>query len=308
MPLDISKGIGRTFAFLFAHIIDVLKIAWLPIVLQLAAFYLLMPAYVRATAGLALVREPSEAASAWAQAVPGFGMFFLFMLITFVTSIAMVVGLTRLTLTGTAPRTPFYLGWGKDEWRLMAGWLIFAAIVALLAVLLQGGGVVLGGLLGGGPIGTMLILAMNVVLLVAIFVVCVRLSLLAPATLATGKMSLRESWERTDDHFWGFLGFWLLFVVMFVIVYAVIYFNFSLPPGYFQAFSGVNPREPDSMREAMVKANEMMIASYDFSNIGNALRQTPGALLGPVGGVITTIAGATAWKLTSEEEPAEVFG
>ena len=25
----------------------------------------------------------------------------------------------------------------------------------------------------------------------------------------------------------------------------------------------------------------MLIASYDFSNIGNALRQTPGALIGP---------------------------
>ena len=102
----------------------------------------------------------------------------------------------------------------------------------------------------------MLILVMYVVLVVAIFVVCVRLSLLAPATLATGKMSLRESWERTDDHFWGFLGFWLLFFLMFLVVYLVIYFNFSLPPGYFGAFAGMNPREPDSMREAMEKANE----------------------------------------------------
>jgi hypothetical protein len=300
MPLDITKGIGRTFSFLFGHIIDVLKIAWLPIMLQLAAFYVLMPAYVRATGGLSLATEPEEVAAAWAQALPGFGMFALFLLISFVTSIAMVVGITRLTLTGEKPRAPFYLGWGKDEWRLMGGWLIFAAIIAGLAVLLQGGGILLGGLLGGGPIGAMLILVMYVVLVVAIFVVCVRLSLLAPATLVTGKISLRESWERTDDHFWGFLGYWLLFFLMFLIVYLVVYFNFSLPPGYFGAFAGVT--SPEDMREAMVKANDLMIASYDFSNIGNALRQTPGALLGPVGGVITTIAGAIAWKLTSEEE------
>jgi hypothetical protein len=304
MPLDISKGIGRTFSFLFGHIVDVLKIAWLPIVLQLAAFYLLMPGYVRATGGLTLAREPEEVAAAWGQALPGFGMFALFMLITFVSSIAMVVGITRLTLKGEKPRAPFYLGWGKDEWRLMAGWLIFAAIIAGLVILLQGGGFLLRGLVGGGPIGAMIILVVYVVLVVAIFVVCVRLSLLAPATLVTGKMSLRESWERTDDHFWGFLGFWLLFFLMFLVVYLLIYFNFSLPPGYFGAFAGMNPREPDSMREAMEKANGMLIASYDFSNIGNALRQTPGALIGPICGVITTIAGATAWKLTSEEEPA----
>jgi hypothetical protein len=301
MPLDIAKGIGRTFSFLFGHIIDVLKIAWLPIVLQLAAFYLLMPGYVRGTAALGLApTEPEEIAAAWGQALPGFGLFAVFMLITFVTSIAMVVGITRLTLTGEKPRAPFYLGWGKDEWRLMGGWLIFAAIIAGLAVLLQGGGILLGGMLGGGPIAAMIILVVNLIFLLAIFTVCVRLSLLAPATLALGKMGLRESWERTDDHFWGFLGFWLLFFLMIFVVYLVIYFNFSLPPGYFGAFAGVT--SPEDMREAMVEANDLMVASYDFSNIGNALRQTPGALIGPVGGIITTIAGAMAWKLTSEEE------
>ena len=101
-------------------------------------------------------------------------------------------------------------------------WLIFAAIIAGLVILLQGGGFILARLMGGGPIAAMIVLVVNLVLLLAIFVVCVRLSLLAPATLATGKMSLRESWERTDDHFWGFLGFWLLFVLMFLVVYLLL--------------------------------------------------------------------------------------
>jgi hypothetical protein len=272
MPIDISKGIGRTFSFLFGHIADVLKIAWLPIVLQLAAFYLLMPGYVRATGGLSLAREPEEVASAWGQAVAGFGMFAVFLLITFFSSIAMVVGITRLTLKGEAPRAPFYLGWGKDEWRLMAGWLIFAAIIAGLVILLQGGSIILARLMGGGPIAAMIVLVVNLVLLLTIFVVCVRLSLLAPATLATGKMSLRESWERTDDHFWGFLGYWLLFFLMFFVIYVVITLNFTLPPGYFAALFDISPQDPDSIQVAARKANDLMIASYDFSNIGNALR------------------------------------
>jgi hypothetical protein len=304
MALDIAKGIGRTFAFLFGHIVDVLKIAWLPTVLQLAAFYLLMPGYVRGTAALALApTEPEEIATAWAQAMPGYGLLCVLMLVTFVTFVPMVAGLTRLALKGERPRLPFYIGWGKDEWRITGGWLIFALIVAGLVVLLQGGGFLLGGMMGGGPIAAMIILVVSLVLVMAIFTVCVRLSLFAPATLALGKMGLRESWERTDDHFWGFLGYWLLLFLMLFAVYLIIYFMFVLPPGYFGVFAGVTSQE--DVREAMVKANDLMIASYDFSNIGNVLRQLPGAIFGPLAVIITSIAGATAWKLTSESETAE---
>lgn len=306
MPLDIAKGLGRTFAFLFGNIADVLKIVWLPIALQLASFYLLMPGYMRSTMPLAAAVDPEERAAAFAEAIPGYGMLFVMMAVTFVTFVAMVVGLTRLALRQEKPRLPFYVGWGKDEWRVTGGWLIFALIVAGLALLLVGGGVVLGGLMGGGPIAAMIILVVNLALVVTIFTICVRLSLFAPATIAQGKMGLRESWERTDDHFWGFLGFWLLLFLMFFVVYVFIYFNFMLPPGFFSVYAGVNPRDPDSMREAMIRANELVMASYDFSNIGNVLRQLPGAIFTPLAATITSIAGATAWKLTSEGDAETV--
>jgi len=301
MKLDISKAIGRTFTFLFRNIGDVLRIAWLPILLQLAAFFLLMPGYVRGTGALATTAgDPDAAAQAMAQALPAFGLVGLFYLVTLVTSVPMVVGLTRLVLKGEKPKAPFYIGWGNDETKLVAGWLIFAAMVVGLVIVIQFGSVLLRGLLGPGPLAVAIIFLINIVLVVAIFILCVRLSLLAPATVATGKMSLRDSWERTDDDFWNFLGFWLLYIVVFTIVYFVLYFTFLLPPGYFESFQGMDPRDPESMTEGMRKANEVMVRSYDLNDMGNVARLTVSAVIGPLGGIITSIAGASAWKLVTD--------
>jgi hypothetical protein len=303
MKLEISAAFGRTFTFLFANIGNVLRIVWLPIVLQLVAFFLLMPGYVRGTALLAAIGEPDEAANAMAQALPAFGLLGLFIVATFLTSVAMVVGLTRLMLKGEKPSGPFYIGWGGDEWRLAGGWLIFAAIIAGLVIVLQVGGFLLRGVLGPGPQAAIIVLLVNLILLAAIFTVCVRLSLLAPATIATGKISLRESWERTDDDFWNFLGFWLLFALMFAVIYAVLYFTFLLPPGYFASFQGMDPSDRNTLLEAMRKANDVMVRSYDLSDISNVMRLTVGAILGPLGGVITTIAGAATWKIVTDATP-----
>jgi hypothetical protein len=303
MKLDIAKAFGRTFSFLFTHIIDVLRIVWLPIVIQLAAYFLLMPGYVRGTAQLATAAGPEELAQAWGQAMPGFAMIGLFTVITFLSSVAMVVGLTRLTLKDEKPKTPFYVGWGRDEWRLAGGWLLFALIIAGLVLVLQGGGFLLRGMLGRGPLPAVITLLVSVVLLVAIFTVCIRLSLLAPATLVTGKIALGEAWERTDDDFWNFLGFWLLFFLIFAVVYAVLYFTIVLPPGYFEAFQGMDPRDRSTMTEAMRKANDLMIKSYDMSDIGNVVRQTIQALYNPLVCILTSIASAIAWKQITD--PAE---
>jgi hypothetical protein len=301
MKLDISKAIGRTFAFLFGHIVDVLRIAWLPIALQLAAFFLLMPGYARGSAALAeATGDPDAAAKAMAQALPAFGMLGLFVLATLVTSVPMVVGLTRLVLKGEKPKGPFYIGWSSIETKVLAAWLIFAAMVVGLVIVLQTGGIFLRVVLGQGPIAAAIVLVINLALLIAIVTLCVRLSLLAPATVATGKMSLRDSWERTDDDFWNFLGFWMLYFVVFTIVYLVLYFTFLLPPGYFESFQGMDPRDRESMLEGMRKANEVMVRSYDLSDMGNVVRLAVGAVIGPIGGIITSIAGASAWKLVTD--------
>ena len=301
MKLDISKAIGRTFAFLFGNIVDVLRIAWLPILLQLAAYLLLMPAYVRGAAELTTAAgDPDAAAQAMVKALPAFGLLGLYYAATLVTSVPMVAGLTRLVLKGEKPKGFFYAGWGNDETKLIAGWLIFAAMVAGLVIVIQFGGALLRGVLGPGPLALAIVFLINIVLLVAIFILCVRLSLLAPATIVTGKMSLRESWERTDDDFWNFLGFWLLYIVVFAIVWVVLYFTILLPPGYFEAFQGMDPRDRDTMTEAMRRASDLQVKSYDLSDLRNVPRLTIEAVIGPLGGIITSIAGASAWKLVTD--------
>ena len=300
MKLDISKALGRTFAFIFGNILDVLRIIWLPTAIQLTAFFLLMPGYVRGTAALAVPGEPEEAAEVMSKAIPAFGLLGLFMLIAFATSVAMVIGLTRLVLNGEKPRLPFYAGWGADEWRLAGGWALFFVVVGCLVIALQFGGLLLRGVLGQGPQAGIIVLLVNLILLGGIVWVSVRLSLLAPATVVNRKIGLGISWEKTDDEFWSFFGFWAIFAVIFGIAYVVLYFTYLLPPGYFASFEGMDPTDRSTVLEAMRKANDVMVRSYDLSNIDNVMRLTIGALFGPIAGAVIAVAGAAAWKVTAD--------
>jgi len=308
MKLKVFTAVGTTLAFLVQHGLDVLRVIWLPALLQLAGYLLLMPAYISAVTMLG-VDPPADAAETWARLAPVIVQPFLFFVISVALTVMMFNGLTRLIISGEKPRAPFLLRWGADEWRVLGGWVLLFLIFLALEVAIVVTGFLIRGImaLGPGPGVILSVIAFIVILVIGVWI-CVRLSLLVPATLAAGKIGLGVSWERTEDDFWNLLGFWLIFTVAALVIQLSL-IGFLTPPGYFEAIQSGGFGSPEAMRDAMRKANEVMAKSYDLSDSGNVIRMLVGYLISMVGAVVTAIAGAVAWRMMTDttEKSADVF-
>jgi hypothetical protein len=300
MKLKVFKAFAATWAFLIQHGLDVLKIIWLPLALQIAAYYALMPGFLMETSMMG-ADPPADGGETWTRMAPHILPFIGFLLVACVTTIILYAGLTRLIVRGEKPKLPFLLSWGADEWRLLGGWAIILALFVVVIVALQVVAMVVGalGLLGQGPITIILSFGGALVVICAGIWAGVRLSLFAPATIAERKIGIQTSWERTEDDFWNLLGFWVLWVVLAIIVQFAT-FGLVTPPEYFEAMNSGGFSSPEEMRETMRAANEALARGYDLSVPGNALRMLWAFLLNFVFGVFGTVAGAVAWRMMTD--------
>jgi hypothetical protein len=296
MKLKVFKAFAATWAFLIQHGLDVLKIVWLPIVLQLAAFFALIPAYTRTSISI-LMEPPDDPSQVMAMMAPAYGQLALFYIIVALTSAPMFVALTRLVLRGEKPGL-FYVGWGADEWRTLAGWAALCAVGAGLVIAFFVLGAITGALatMGPGPGVLLNILGAIIVGLVGIWIF-VRLSTLTPATIDLRKVALSQTWERTEDEFWALAGFWAIWTVIAIVVQVAL-IGYLTPPGVFDAYAGVTT--PDEMIEAQYRANEAMLKGYDLSDGGNITRLVVGNVIGFVILILTAIGGAIAWRMMTD--------
>jgi hypothetical protein len=300
MKLKVFKAFAETWAFLFQHGLDVLRIIWLPVALQIAAYYALMPGFLMESSMMG-AEPPTDAGEAWARFSPHILPFLGFLLVACVTTIILYAGLTRLIVRGERPKLPFLLSWGVDEWRLLAGWAIITLFVIGVLIALQIVAMIVGalGLLGQGPITIILSFGGALVVICAGIWAGVRLSLFAPATIAEQKIGIQTSWERTEDDFWNLLGFWVLWVVLAIIVQFAT-FGLVTPPEYFEAMNSGGFGSPEEMQETMRAANEALAQGYDLSVPGNAMRMLWAFLINFVFGVFGTAAGAVAWRMMTD--------
>jgi hypothetical protein len=305
MKLRVFKAFTMTFTVLVRSGLDVLRIIWLSTALQIAAYFALMPGFLYAWTMIA-ADPPADTGAMLARMAPFILPALAFLLVLCATTIIIYSGLTRLIVRGEKPRLPFLLSWGADEWRLLAGWaIILAAFVALIVVFNIVSAIVAAlGLLGRGPINFMLGLFGAFLVFLAGVWLGVRLSLFAPATIAERKVGVRSSWEKTEDDFWNLLGFWLLWVVLAIVVQLAT-FGLVTPPAYFEAMQGASFGSREAMLDTMRAANEALAQGFDISVVDNVLRMLGNYLIGAVGGVIGTVAGAVVWKLTTDPSYGE---
>ena len=300
MKLKVFKAFTSTWVFLAVHALDVLRIMWLPVALQIAAYYALMPGFL-AEYILLGANPPADMAEAWTRIAPHILPFLGFLLVACATTIILYAGLTRLIVRGEKPKLPFLLSWGADEWRLLAGWAIIFAVMVGVGIAFWLVGQIVGalGLLGRGPITIILGFGGALIVVCAGIWAGVRLSLFAPATIAEQKIGIRTSWEKTEDDFWNLLGFWVLWFVLAIIV-QIATAGLITPPEYFEVMSGGGFSSPEEMRETMREANEALARGYDLSAPGNALRMLWAFLINFAFGVIGTTAGAIAWRMMTD--------
>ncbi|HVY88922.1 MAG TPA: hypothetical protein VG942_08645 [Hyphomonadaceae bacterium] len=295
MQLRVFAAVGMTLAFVVQHILDVLRVIWLPILLQVIAYPPLMPGFLSAWATVGT--DPDAAMS---HLAPVIAPALLFIVIFVGATVMMSCGLTRLILRGEKPALPFLMRWGMEEWRVLGAWLMTVAIFLALEIGFIVVGRIIASIMALGP-GPGVILGFVSLIVVACLAVWIgiRLSLLVPATIAMGRIAPRTSWETSEGNFWNMVGFWLIFAGTALVV-QLVSLGFLTPPGYFEAIgSGIGSQE--EMRAAMRKAAEIMAKSYDLSDSGNLTRWLTGYALSTLGVTITTIAGAVAWRQLTDK-------
>jgi hypothetical protein len=297
-------AMGATFATLGRQGLGILHVAWLPALLQYAAYMLLMPGFLKATTMLT-ADPPADAAETWQRLSPTLPMMILFVVLALGLSIIMTAGLARLLLRGERPKLPFLLVWGRDETRILTCWGIIIATgigVAAAFGLFQ---MLASFLLSGNPIATMLMLCGLLLIVLAGVWIAVRLSLFTPATVAEERLGVSTSYELTEDIFWPLLGFWVMWVVLVILVQLVVVNNLVTPPGVREAMQGANFTSRDAFRDAMSKMYEALANGYDLSDSGNIVRQTITFAFNMITGVVFGVASIVAWKSLKDDAEAE---
>ena len=141
---------------------------------------------------------------------------------------------------------------GPAEARLFGVWLAFAALVTCA---FQSFPIAFGLRSQRGPWDDWTLLAaigLWLLLLWAVFWLCVRLCLLAPLSFAEGRVRLGEAWRLTRGRFWGLAGCAALTMACMLLVFAVsdaVRAGPELASGASLGQSLIQPRTPASFRE-----------------------------------------------------------
>jgi len=196
MKLPVLKAFGATLAYLVKHAPTLFAAMWLPALLLIAGTAYAMPQYM-------------ESMMAFSNADPAAGIpsfppeFFRSMGIMLGASVLFYPMLTvaslRHLVRGDDLKAPFYLGFGGDEIRVIAAYLLFMLMfVAVYVVFILGFLVVtlVVSLLSKEIAGVFAALGAFAGL-VALFWFLLRLALIFPATIATRKIGIAESWHAT---------------------------------------------------------------------------------------------------------------
>jgi hypothetical protein len=302
MTFRVFDALGATFMFLFRQGLSVLQVVWLPAVLQIIAYFALMPGFMKSTTMLQ-ADPPEDFATGFSRVAPYLAPMLLFTVITLALGIVMSLGLARLAVKGERPKGPFLLRWGDDEWRVLACWGIILACGAGVGIAFAAFNWLAQLLLSSGPIANLLAIVGALAIVLAGVYIAVRLSLFTAATMASQKVGIPVSWDKTEDLFWPLFGFWLLWMVMALILQFVTS-GLVTPPEYMQTMQQADIRTPEDFRQAMRDGYAVLAKSYELTSVDNVVRMLIAFLLQLIGSIVFGVASAIAWKQLDDQSEA----
>ena len=264
MKLPVLKAFGATLAYLARHAPTLFAAMWLPALMLIAGSAYAMPQYMES------MMEFSNADPA--AGIPSFPPeFFRSMGIMMGAGALFYPMLTvaslRHLVRGDELKAPFYFSFGGDEIRVIAAYLLFTLMFAAAYIVF---------LLGFLAVTLVLSLLSKMVAgvvaalgavagLAALFWFMLRLSLIFPATIATRKIGVAESWHATKGNSFRLLGFWLLVMTILAFVGGA-YFALALP-GLLETYGSIIDAgaDPAAQREIERKMLELQRDVYDPS-------------------------------------------
>lgn len=309
MKFPALKAFGATFAYLARHGVDLVKALWLPAALLVALqLYALPPMFASLSSLLQLGDNPDPEQAAAALG-PIAKWCFVLLVGSAIAYPMMTAASLKHVVRGESQSLPFYLRYGGDELRILAGYALLSVMVIVITIV-------------GGLAVTVLALAAALALPqsrtlmdalgelavnVAIIWFRLRLSVLYPAAMATGTIGFNVSWAATKGQTFSLFLFWLLIGVACLpvgLLMAAPFIGEFLP-----LFAAIEAAGEDkaAVQAAMVPFMEAFGRLFSAENPSYALFVALLFVSTVVSTAIINIAAGIAWRyLTDSEKPAEV--
>lgn len=311
MKFPVFKAFSATIAYLAQHAIDLLKALWLPALLLVALqFYAFSPLFGGFIELLELGENPEPAAAASALGAIGKGTLVLIAGSAIAFPMMTVASLAHL-VRGDRRTLPFYLQYGGDELRVLAGFALLSLMILLISLVGALAGAVLSfiiALLAPGARSASDGLG-ELIANLAIFWFRLRLCVLFPAAIASRTIGFGLAWNATRDRVLGLLAFWILIGVIVAIVAALAMGPFL--GGLFPHFEKIGEAAADqtAIRTAMIPLMQELSKLFSLSNPSFPFFAGALYLSTIVTTAIVNVAAGTAWRcLTDRGAPAANAG
>ena len=231
MKLPILKAFGATYALVFGHFFDCLRIVWLPLAVisatrywvgtkvlpALADFIKNMPLTPASKPDFAAIIEMIRENPIYHDAIKS---IMIALPIALIFTLILITGLLRFSVRGQKPQLPFYIGSGADEIRLALN--VILVFLATLGVSLAGslgvGLVATIGLIASPPVSALITAIASFALDCVMIWFAVRLSLANAATIGERTIGFGTSLRLTGGNFWRLLIFWILVVIPIIVI------------------------------------------------------------------------------------------
>ncbi len=271
MKLPVFSAFGASISYTIAHFPTLLRITWLPALLLMAAYAYFMPAMMEMQMNMAAVdgdgADQAAMFAAMAESMKASGYIYLASAIFYPMLIA---GVLRHVVRGDAPRLPFYLWFGGDEFRVLISYILLVVmgsligIVGFLAVMVAGiVAAVVSQAVGGVIIGLL-----SVAFMIAIIWFMLRMSVVFPASVGERTIGIARSWSLTKGNAWSLFFYWVLWLIVLGFIggiYAIFAVSdfFNLIPELIAA--GTDEAAQQAIEARMI---EVQMHMYDITKPG----------------------------------------
>jgi hypothetical protein len=141
----------------------------------------------------------------------------------------LIAGVLRHVVRGEAPRLPFYLWFGGDEFRVLISYILLIVMAMLLSVVGALAIMVVGivSAMVSQAVGGIIILVLSLAFAVAVIWFMLRMSVVFPASVGERTIGIARSWSLTKGNAWSLFFYWLLWMIILMAL-CVVYVMFAV--------------------------------------------------------------------------------
>lgn len=230
--IPVGATIAQAYSFTFIGFFNLLRVAWLPLVLVIVSEYFAIANMIALLTNT--TNQVVAAPASWLMVTASY-------VAMLILAMVLICGIAQSAL-GQIPSRPFYFSLGKPVWRLLGAFMLAMLIYIGLIIAATLIATILSFVIGGGGVESLAISGLMFVAYGGVLYSLVRyVFLLTPVVLAENKIGLVRSWRLGSGNFCRMFAI-LVIVLLPIVLLEILGMRFVI--GSFPPFQpGTTPAE-----------------------------------------------------------------